>query len=157
MAVAQVGRKAGKKNIEGDVGFANLGLTINMDGQTYNVAQKSEPGTVERDVEKIRRGREILKKERANDPDGNLGMTINMGGESISVAQTGRKDSWAENYLRTKVQNNRDAYADPNGDLGMKMNVEGDDFSVAQTGHADYTDRIREGKEVREDKETLKK
>lgn len=52
------------------------------------VAQLSEPNTVERDEGKIARGREILRRERADDPgSGNLGLTINMDGETYNIAQ----------------------------------------------------------------------
>ena len=60
-------------------------MTINMGGESYNIAQKSNP-TSETQAEKIARGKALLRKERSDDPDGNLGMTIRMDGETLSVA-----------------------------------------------------------------------
>jgi len=37
--------------------------------------------------QKVARGKQILRKERADDPNGNLGLTIHMDGEVYNVAQ----------------------------------------------------------------------
>jgi len=60
-----------------------------MDGETLSVAQKGQDPRypILYDAKTIREGKEILRKQREDDPNGNLGMTIHMDGEVYNIAQ----------------------------------------------------------------------
>ena len=81
----------------------NLGLNINMGGESFSIAQKGRTAIIddqnyvvftdhpdpagETHEQKIQRGKAILRQQAREDPDGNLGLNIRMDGESFSVAQ----------------------------------------------------------------------
>jgi len=103
-------------------------MTIHMDGETYNIAQKKKHSLAQYDSElftggppgetkeqKIARGKAILRKERSDDPgSGSLGLNIRMDGDSLSVAQKPGKND------------------DPDGNLGMTIHMDGETYNIAQ-------------------------
>lgn len=68
-----------------------------IDDENYLVfpSGHQEPAK-ESQEERIHRGKDILKQEKANDPDGNLGLSIHMDGEVYNVAQKKREGRIAE-------------------------------------------------------------